>query len=141
MARARHDIDGRNTAGLRTLQTGRSGVDTVKQAYIRLDRRGSISSRTAAYMTVRINQSGHDNSSRKIYSLNVGGKFHGPGIADSGDLSILDKQKALLDRCAYDRDYPGVNERRGLLLSYYHTNEQADHRCDRKHAFCHIFFS
>lgn len=40
---------------------------------------------------------------------------------------------------ADDWDCSAVNERGRPLLSYYHTNGQAYHRGDTKHAFCHYF--
>ena len=117
MARAGHHIDGRDTAGLRSLKARGAGVDAVEDPDVGLDRAGAVSPGAFADMAVRIDQAGHNDLSLEVDDRHIGGKPDGAGIADGGDLAVLDQQDTLLDRLPNNRDDPGIDKSDGFFLS------------------------
>ena len=77
VARARHDVHGRDAAGLRLLHADVARVDRVEDAHVRLDWRAAVAARAAADVAVRVDEPRHDDLARRVVA-ETGGRDLGP---------------------------------------------------------------
>ena len=115
MAGARHDVHRRDAAGSGAPDAVRPDVDRIQIAYVRVERRGSISAGDRADVGVGVDEAGHQHLAADVVFDRAAGRAR-VGSADRRDPAVLDHQDTAVDRRTADRQHQRAAEDVGVVL-------------------------
>ncbi len=108
--RSRHDVQCRQPAGQRALETGIAHIERIDHTHSRLNGHAAIRRSNPADVTVCADQTRHDHFPRDIDAL---GALRNRDLligTDRQDLAVVDHEYAVRDLRPGNRDDPGVQE-------------------------------
>ena len=128
VAGARHDVGRRDAARTGAPDAVRPHVDRIQIAYVRVERRGSISAGDRADVGVGVDEAGHQHLATDVVFDGAAGRAR-VGTADFDDPAALDHQNAAVDRRSGDWQQPRAAEDvRVVLCRGRHGGEECRQR-------------